>query len=340
MKALRTIAIIGFVTAVLLSACRGTAVPPTPAGPPSTPSPTPAGTRATAPRGEVVLPAVDPSQYSGTIIAAGSSTVYPLAERMTELFLDEGFAGTITIDSIGTGAGFERFCIKGETDISTASRRIKESERQSCHAIGRDPIEFQVGIDALVIVVSRENTFVQSLTLDEVRRIFTTADKWSDVNPAWPAKPIKRFIPGTDSGTFDFFVEAVLNNDKTPLLLAERLQMSEDDNVLAQGVMGGPYSIGFFGFAFYQENMQKLRAVAIEGVTPDAETAESGEYPLSRPLFLYSDATVMRAKPQVAAFLNFFLTYVDEEIMEVGYFPVSPAALDAAKKKWLEAMGL
>jgi phosphate transport system substrate-binding protein len=337
-KALHAAAIIGCVIAVLLGACRGTAVPATPTLPSRTPSPSPAGAPTSAPRGEVVLPEVDPAQYSGTIIAAGSSTVYPLAERMAELFLDAGFAGTITIDSIGTGAGFERFCIKGETDISTASRRIKESERQSCRAIGREPIEFQVGIDALVIVVSRENTFVQSLTLDEVRRIFTTADKWSDINPAWPAKPIKRFIPGTDSGTFDFFVEVVLDNDKAPLLLAERLQMSEDDNVLAQGVMGGPYSIGFFGFAFYQENMQKLRAVAIEGVTPDTETAESGEYPLSRPLFLYSDASIMRAKPQVAAFLNFFLTYVDEEILDVGYFPVSAATLDAARQKWLEAM--
>jgi phosphate transport system substrate-binding protein len=336
-KALHAAVIIGCVIAVLLGACRGTAVPATPTLPSRTPSP--AGAPTSAPRGEVVLPEVDPAQYSGTIIAAGSSTVYPLAERMAELFLDEGFAGTITIDSIGTGSGFERLCIKGETDISTASRPIKESERQSCRAIGRDPIEFQVGIDALAVVVSRENTFVDSLTLDQLRSAFTTAETWADINPSWPAKPIKRFIPGTDSGTFDFFVEVVLDKDKTPLLLAERLQMSEDDNVLAQGVMGSPYAIGFFGFAFYQENMQKLRAVAIEGVTPDAETAESGAYPLSRPLFLYSDASIMRAKPQVAAFLNFFLTYVDEEILDVGYFPVSAATLDAGRKKWLEAMG-
>ncbi len=345
--------------AMLLSACApaatpvpptATPVPPTATSVPATNTPVPptatsapatvAPTATSAPAsGKVALPEVDPAQYSGTIIAAGSSTVYPLAERMAELFLDEGFAGTITIDSIGSGAGFERFCVKGETDISTASRAIKESEVASCRSIGREPLEFRIGTDALAIVVSKENNFVTSLTKEELAQVFTTAEKWSDVNPAWPAEPIKRFIPGTDSGTFDYFVEAVLNKDKAPILNAANTQMSEDDNVLVQGVLGSPYAVGFFGFAYYHENQGKLRALAINGVEPNESTAESGEYPLARPLFLYSDAKIMRDKPQVAAFINYFLTHVNEEILDVGYFPASEEALNLAKKTWLNAMG-
>ncbi|MGC8825470.1 MAG: PstS family phosphate ABC transporter substrate-binding protein, partial [Anaerolineae bacterium] len=240
---------------------------------------------------------------------------------------------------IGSGAGFERFCVKGETDISNASRAIKESEIASCRAIGREPIEFRIGTDALAIVVSKENTFVNELTMEQLALVFTTAEKWSDINPAWPVEPIKRFIPGTDSGTFDYLVEAVLNKDKGPLLSAANTQMSEDDNVLVQGVLGSPYAISFFGFAYYHENQGKLRALTINGVEPNESTAESGKYPLARPLFLYSDAKIMQEKPQVAAFLNFFLTHVNEEILDVGYFPASQEALDQAKKAWLTAMG-
>lgn len=339
-----TITLFVLIGAMLLTACAPAATPaPTEVPPTNTPAPTAVPTKAGQPTSAepagITLPEVNPEDYSGTIIAAGSSTVYPLAERIAELFLDEGFASTITIDSIGSGAGFERFCVKGETDISNASRPIKDSELQSCKSIGREPIEFQVGIDALAIVVSKENNFVQSLTMDELRLAFTTAGKWSDINPSWPAEPIKRFIPGTDSGTFDFFVEEVLNKEKEPILSASNTQMSEDDNVLVQGVLGSPYAIGFFGFAYYQENTAKLRALTIDGVEPNGITAESGEYPLARPLFLYSTAKIMREKPQVAAFLNFFLTRVNAEILDVGYFPVSQATLDTAKQRWLDAMG-
>ncbi|MGQ9515898.1 MAG: PstS family phosphate ABC transporter substrate-binding protein [Anaerolineae bacterium] len=348
-----TIVSLVLIGAMSLVACAPapTPMPPTstpaptvaPMPPTSTPVPTVAPMQSNQPTpaqsAGLALPPIDPAKYSGTIIAAGSSTVYPLAERMAELFQDEGFVGTITIDSIGSGAGFERFCVKGETDISNASRAIKDSEVQSCKSIGRDPIEFQVGIDAMAIVVSNENNFVQTLSMDELRLAFTTAEKWSDINPAWPAEPIKRFIPGTDSGTFDYFVEEVLDKEEEPLLSASNTQMSEDDNVLVQGVQGSPYAIGFFGFAYYQENKAKLRAVAIDGVEPNETTAESGEYPLSRPLFLYSTAKIMKEKPQVAAFINFFLTRVNDEILDVGYFPVSQATLDNAKQRWLDAMG-
>lgn len=286
----------------------------------------------------IELPEVDPASLTGTIITAGSSTVYPLSERMAERFQEEGFSGNITIESIGSGAGFERFCVSGETDISNASRAIKEDERSSCQAIGREPIEFRVGTDALAVVVSVENDFVSDLTTDQLALVFSTAEKWSDVNPSWPQEPILRFIPGTDSGTFDYFVEHVFGKDEAPILAASNLQLSEDDNVLVQGVAGSPYAIGFFGFAYLEANKDKIKAVSVDGIAPTEETAESGAYPLARPLFIYSDAKIMKEKPQVAAFINFYLTYVNEEILDVGYFPASEEALNEARQNWLDAM--
>lgn len=290
--------------------------------------------------GTVELPAVDPLSVTGDIITAGSSTVFPLTERMAERFQDEGYAENITIDSIGSGGGFERFCVAGETDISNASRAINEEEVASCQAIGREPIEFRVGTDALAIAVSQENDFVDSLTLDELALAFSTAETWADVREGWPAEPIQRFSPGTDSGTFDYFVEEVLEENEEPILSAANTQLSEDDNVLVQGVEGSPYAIGYFGYAYYQENQDLLKAVPIEGVEPTAESAEDGSYPLARPLFIYSDAGIMAEKPQVAAFINFYLSNVNDEILDVGYFPASDEALNNARSAWLAAMGM
>jgi phosphate binding protein len=291
------------------------------------------------------LPEVDPGTVTGSIVSAGSSTVYPLAEAMANRFKAEGYAEQITIDSIGSGAGLERFCKTGETDIANASRPINEEEVANCQAIGREPIEFRVGTDALAIAVSQENNFLTDVTVEELAKIFSKdAVKWSDVRAGWPNEDIKRFSPGTDSGTYDYFLEAVMEQvyegeaAEAAILDAPGIQLSEDDNVLVQGVEGSPYAIGYFGFAYYQENQDKLKALSVNGVEPNAETAESNEYPLSRPLFIYSDAKILREKPQVAAFINFFLTYVNEEILEVGYFPASDESLNAAKQAWLDAV--
>jgi phosphate transport system substrate-binding protein len=302
--------------------------------------------------GDGMLPDVDPASVSGDIISAGSSTVYPLTEVMADRFRDEGFAGNITIDSVGTGAGFERFCVSGETDIANASRPIKDSEVESCQAIGRTPIEFRVGTDALAVVVSSENDFLSDVTLEELGKIFSSDTvKWSDVRAGWPAEDILRFSPGTDSGTFDYFIEAVmgplypdaegkpdLDAGENALLSAENVQFSEDDNVLVQGVEGSPYAIGYFGFAYYAENQGNLKAISVNGVSPSFDTTENGTYPLARPLFIYSDASILQSKPQVAAFVNFFLTYVNEEIEAVGYFPASQEAMDAARQALAEAL--
>jgi len=294
----------------------------------------------------VTLPEVDPLTVTGDIISAGSSTVFPLSERMAVRFKDEGYQGNITIDSIGTGAGFERFCKSGETDISNASRPIKHSEVESCLAIGREPVEFRVGTDGLAVTVSKDNTFLKDMTIEQLAKIFSDeVTKWSEVDPSWPNEEIKRFSPGTDSGTFDFFVEFVMDAvygkgaGKEHILKAANLQLSEDDNVLVQGVEGSPYAIGYFGYAYYQENTDKLNVLSINGVAPNDETVETGKYPLARPLFLYSTAKIMAEKPQVAAFINFYLTYVNEEVKSVGYFPLGAETLNQAKIAWLDAMG-
>jgi phosphate transport system substrate-binding protein len=289
------------------------------------------------------LPAPDPLGVSGALITAGSSTVFPLSERMAERYESEGFSGQITIDSIGSGAGYERFCVAGETDIANASRAIREEEVASCEAIGRTPIEFRVGTDALAVVVSQENDFLTNATLEELALIFGEAELWSDVNPAYPAEPIQRFIPGTDSGTYDYFTEEVFpdleDGQANPQLEASGLQQSEDDNVLVQGVSGSPYAVGYFGFAYAAENTDVIRPISLEGVAPEFDAVEGGEYPLARPLFIYSDATIMNEKPQVADFINFYLTYVNDEIQDVGYFPASDAALNGSACLWVEAMG-
>ena len=279
-----------------------------------------------------------PYSVTGDIVMAGSSTVFPLAERMIERFAEEGFDGNSTYDSIGSGGGFERFCVNGETDISGASRGIKDSEVESCTAIGRTPLEFRVGTDALSVVVSKDNDFVTDVTTEELALIFSTAINWSDVRTEWPNKPIQRFIPGTDSGTFDYFVEHVFDEEDGPILAASNTQLSEDDNVLVQGVLGSPYTIGFFGYAYYAENSDVLNVLAIDGVEPTQETVDSNEYPLSRPLFIYSDANILKEKPQVAALVYFFLTEVNNEIGDVGYFPANDAVLSAATDVWTEAV--
>lgn len=316
----------------------------------ATEEPTEEATEEVAP---IELPAVDPLSVTGDIITAGSSTVFPLSERMAERFTEEGYSGNVTVESIGTGGGFERFCTTGETDISNASRAINDDEIAACAALTppRTPIAFRVGTDAITVVVSAENDFVDSLTIKQLSDIYSgAATMWSEVDPSWPAETIQVFSPGTDSGTFDYFVESILESEdgaalegdaaSAALLDIPGVQLSEDDNVIVQGVEGSPYAIGYFGFAYYQENASQLKALAIDGVTPDEETAENGDYPLARPLYIYSDAGIIAEKPQVGAFISFYLSNVNDEISDVGYFPASVEALNASKQALLDATGM
>ena len=297
--------------------------------------------------GEEQLPEVNPLLVSGNVVTAGSSTVAPLAAVIIERYREDGLKEQISIDVIGSGAGFERFTVAGESDIANASRAITQSELTSAANIGRRPISFRVGSDALSVVVARDNAFIGEATTAELALIFGSAERWSDVNPTYPTEPIARYVPGTDSGTFDFFVELVFDEDVEPILSASNIQFSEDDNVLVQGVAGSPYAVAFFGYAYYRENKEELNILTIEGIqpTPDsvgraqadsiADNIALGGYPLARPLLIYSDAIIMRSRPQVAAYIAYFLHNVDDVIDEVGYFQTN---LDTAERTWLEVM--
>jgi phosphate transport system substrate-binding protein len=292
------------------------------------------------PGDDPILPGVNPLEVQGDIVAAGSSTVFPLAEEVIARFYDEGYSqsNSLTYTSIGSGAGFERFS-GGDSDISGASRPIKDSEVEASRANGIEPEEFIVAFDALAVVIHPSNTWATELSIEELALLFSTAETWADVRAGFPEVAISRYIPGTDSGTFDYFVEAVFDEDEEPILNAARTQYSEDDNVLVQGVEGDEGAAGFFGFAYYVEERDRLGAVNVNGIEPNAANVDNGTYPLARPLFIYSDAEIMRSKPQVAAFVNFFLTYGEEEAGDVGYFPAPKERVDAAKERWIEIMG-
>jgi phosphate binding protein len=340
---------------LLLAACGGTPAVETQAAVEPTATEVPVVVEPTAAPTEDPMAMYAPGAVSGDIITAGSSTVFPLSERMAELFQQEGYTGNITVDSIGSGAGFERFCKTGETDISNASRKIKDAETENCKALAapREPIAFRVGTDALTVVISAENDFITSLSLEQLGKIFTGQfTKWNEVDSTFPAEAILVYGPGADSGTFDYFNEKVvaplyLKADGKPdtaagkeaLLGTPGAQFSEDDNVLVQGVEGSKFAIGYFGFAYYNENQGKLKAVAVEGVEPSQATVDDGSYPISRPLFLYSDANILKEKPQVAAFIYFYISNVNNEIGDVGYFPAPEADLQAALDAWKAAVG-
>ncbi len=352
-KTVRSLLFVIVAMSLLLAAC----------GAPATEAPVvvdPTATEAPVVIEPTVAPTEDPmamyapDAVTGDIITARSSTVFPLSERMAELFQNEGYTGNLTVDSIGSGAGFERFCKTGETDIANASRKIKDSEVEACAALSpaREPIAFRVGTDALTVVVSADNDFVTALTKEQLGKIFTAQfTKWNEVDPSYPAESILVYGPGADSGTFDYFNEVVvaplyLNADgkadvaagEEALLGAAGAQFSEDDNVLVQGVEGSKYAIGYFGFAYFSENSGALKAVAVEGVEPNQTTVDDGSYPISRPLFLYSDASILKEKPQVASFIYFYLSNVNNEISDIGYFPAPAADLQASMDAFTSAV--
>ena len=360
MRKLLSFALVSMMVLSLLAACGSTTATTAPTTAPvaaATTAPASAATTApaaatTAPAAATVAPTtaatvaptaaaggeMDPSMVTGDIISAGSSTVFPLSEAVAEVFKQEGYTGNITIDSVGTGAGFERFCTAAETDIANASRAIKDSEAEACRAKGREPVEFRVGTDALAVVVSAQNTFVTDLTEDQLANIYSgTLKLWSDVDATYPKEAIKLYSPGTDSGTFDYFVEHLYKKEKKYILGANP-QLSEDDNVLVKGVEDDQYAIGYFGYAYFNENKAKLKALSIDGVEPTAVTAEDGTYSLARPLYIYSSQDVLAAKPQVAAFVSFYLTSVNDVILDVGYFPASDEALAESMQSLMDSM--
>ncbi|MDQ3669286.1 MAG: PstS family phosphate ABC transporter substrate-binding protein [Actinomycetota bacterium] len=283
-------------------------------------------------------------QLSGKVESDGSSTVGPLTTAAAELFRDQQPGVNVTVGISGTGGGFERFCA-GETDISNASRPIKEDEEVPiCQKNGIEYTEFQVAIDALTVVVNPENDWVDCLTVDQLNAIWepkSKVDNWSNVPGGdYPDQSLKLFGAGTDSGTFDYFTDAINGEEG-----ASRSDYSatEDDNVTVRGVQGDKGALGYFGFSYYEENQDSLKALEIDGgegcVAPSPETAQSGEYtPLSRPLFVYVKNESLQ-RPEVQAFMRFFLENLDQAAEQALYIPLPEDQKEEQMTKLDEAAG-
>lgn len=285
----------------------------------------------------VGLPPVDWG-VSGDIQVGGSSTVYPLTRQLKICFEEKGFTGTIDLpDPTGTLEGFRQFC-NGELDILDASVPLDGEYRELCQANGIVPVEFQIGTDAVAIAVSRQNDFVAQVTLEELKAILATADLWSKVRPDWPNQPIKRYYPTAQSGTFEALADILFAGDGEVLSGAPNLILtSEDDQILAAELENDPYAVGFFGYAYYALHSDRLRTLPVDGIQPRPETVDAGTYPLLRPLFIYSSQAAIDEKPQVAQFINFYLTTVKNYVTDVGYFLPDEAALAEGIERFNEA---
>ena len=276
-----------------------------------------------------------PSIQAAIIKIDGSSTVYPITEAVAEEFqTSKKNAIQVTVGISGTGGGFKKFC-RDEIDIANASRPISEKEIEACKSAGIQYIEMPVAFDALTIVVNPNNTFFKNITtVDELKAMWepTAQDKvmrWNQINPAWPDAPIKLYGPGADSGTFEYFTDAVVGKAKSS---RGDYTASEDDNVLVQGVSRDPNALGYFGYAYYAENKSRLKALAIVNpktnavVEPSNATVMDGTYqPLSRPIFIYIKAASLD-KPEVKEFIDFYMKNATQLTQEVKYVPLPDSA--------------
>ena len=274
----------------------------------------------------VTLSMAATAQAAGELVKIdGSSTVYPITEAVAEDFQKaKKGAIKVTVGISGTGGGFKKFC-RGEIDISDASRPILKKEMEACAQEGIKYIELPVAYDALTVVINPKNDFINSMTVEELKKIWEPAaqgkiTRWKQVNPAWPDAPIKLFGAGADSGTFDYFTEAIVGKSKSS---RGDFTASEDDNVLVQGVSRDKNALGFFGYSYYAENTKKLKAVAIvekagkPGVLPSFDTVKNGTYqPLSRPVFIYVNAKSVE-KPEVKEFVEYYLANAGKLAREV-----------------------
>ena len=262
-------------------------------------------------------------ELKGEIIIDGSSTVAPISSAVAEEFFRKNKGVNIAIGISGTGGGFKKFAV-GEIDIANASRKIKEKEAKEAKKNGIEYIELEVALDGIAVVVNKENTWAQELTEEDLKKIWENGSKimkWKDINPAWPVEPIKLYGPDQDSGTFDYFVEEILGKDGQ---IRIDYSPSSDDNQLVQGVEGDKGSLGFFGYAYYIEQKDKLNAVAVNGVRPTDETVKTGKYkPLSRPLYIYVNKKSLKEKPEVRAFVEYYLKNASKAVKLTGYVPLS-----------------
>ena len=274
---------------------------------------------------------------SGEVRVDGSSTVFPLSEAYAEEFMRANPGVKVTVGSSGTGGGFKKFANK-ETDIGGASRPIKNSEAEACQKNGVEFIELPVAYDGLSVIVNPQNTWAESLTVAELKKIWepnSTVSNWSQIRAGFPNRPLKLYGAGTDSGTFDYFTDAIVGEEGAS---RNDYTASEDDNTLVTGVGGDPGALGYFGYAYYEQNQDKLKVLGVgkdagSAVKPSPETIQNGTYqPLSRPLFLYVSKSAM-SRPEVQAYVKFLLRDGRSLVKDVGYVPLPDRAYELAQAR-------
>lgn len=281
----------------------------------------------------VLAAAIAGASHAQVVKIDGSSTVFPITEAVAEEFQKANKGLKVTVGVSGTGGGFKKFC-RTETDIANASRPISKSEMEDCKKAGVEYFELPVAFDALTVVINPKNTWLKQATVEELKKLWEPAAqgkimRWNQVNPAWPDAPVKLFGAGSDSGTFDYFTEAIVGKAKSS---RGDFTASEDDNVLVQGVAGDVNAIGYFGYAYYAENTKRISALPVAektggaAVSPSEATVLNGTYrPLSRPIFIYVNAKSL-AKPEVKSFIDFFMAHGAKMAKEVKYVPLPPEA--------------
>jgi phosphate transport system substrate-binding protein len=327
----------GVTLAATLASCSGSDTKPT------TPSATsPAATPTTAMKDPVKEPAKAPSNLSGNITIDGSSTVAPISKAVAEDFAKSNPGVKVPVGTSGTGGGFKKFCA-GDIDISDASRPIKAKEAEDCKKNNVEFVELPIAVDGLTVVVNKENTWAKCLTVAELNTMWSPESEgkitsWDQVRPDFPKETIALFGAGADSGTFDYFTEAI---NKKAKAIRKDFQPSEDDNIIVKGVQGGKGAMGFFGVSYFEENSKKLNAVEVDGgkgcVAPTAENINSGKYsPLSRPLFIYVSKKAL-SRAEVKAFVEFYLSKDEKLVKEVGYVPLPGDALTKVKDRFAKA---
>lgn len=286
--------------------------------------------------GLIGVPSNGTSESTTLIKVDGSSTVFPITEAVAEEFQKETRGAVrVTVGISGTGGGFKKFC-RGETDVQDASRPISQSEMEACRTAGVQYYELPIAFDALTVAVSPQATWVDSITIAELKQMWDPSAqgrvvKWNQIRSSWPDLPLKLFGAGSDSGTFDYFTEAVVGKAK-----ASRgdYTASEDDNTLVQGIANDKHALGYVPYAYYEPNKKRLKAVAVDGghgpVLPSRETVENGAYqPLSRPMFIYVNAK-SAAKAEVKRFVEFYVTQAPTLVPQVKYVPLPREAYDLA----------
>ncbi|MGB7158932.1 MAG: PstS family phosphate ABC transporter substrate-binding protein [Tepidisphaeraceae bacterium] len=270
----------------------------------------------------------------------GSSTVYPITEAVAEEFQKENTGTKVTVGVSGTGGGFKKF-VRGETDISNASRPIKSGEMEEAKKAGIEYLEIPVAFDALTVVINPSNDWVKELTVEDLKKMWSPdaqgkVTTWNQIRPEWPNVPLKLYGPGGDSGTFEYFTEAVVGKAKSS---RGDYTASEDDNILVQGVSGDKGALGYFGYAYFAENKDKLKAVPIvnkagKAIEPSPAAVKEGSYnPLARPIFIYVNARSMKDKPAIKTFTDYYLKNAEDLVKEVKYVPLPAEAYDALVKR-------